>query len=218
MPNPEFDAIPRAARHPPMNTPQGEELEGRLFADLSTLNREHPITPVNRFYIRTRASHLLPSKSSWSIRVTGPHHAKKLSGSGSVRSGRQGIHLLECSGNPHGAHFGMISTASWQGAPLASLLDRIAGSRENGARLLISGFDTYATPSVSSIPGASWIFSLDDLYMSGGFLAPHGRENTTSVSEQPVRASARGDWITATIGEPCSSPILREPILRKQSG
>jgi hypothetical protein len=39
------------------------------------------------------------------------------------------------------------------------------------SRVLISGFDIYATKTVTSVPGASWIFAPNDLHAAGAFLA-----------------------------------------------
>src|SRR6266852_2313379 len=43
----------------PLDTPQGSELDGRLYTDLSTIEPQNSITPTDNFYIRTRVSELL---------------------------------------------------------------------------------------------------------------------------------------------------------------
>src|SRR5271155_3830382 len=53
----------------PLDTPTGAELDGRLNTDLSSLGFADFTVPVERFYIRSRASQLLDLKKPWSIRV-----------------------------------------------------------------------------------------------------------------------------------------------------
>src|SRR5208283_2818178 len=55
---------------PPMGEPIGTELDGRLFTDLSTLTPENPVTPADRFFIRTRASKLLERSKPWTIHLS----------------------------------------------------------------------------------------------------------------------------------------------------
>ena len=76
---------------------------------------------------------------------------------------------MECSGNTRNSSFGLLSSAEWAGIPL---LDAIEQFDPAGAtRLLVSGFDQYSQLSERSTPGASWIFSFDELERSGAFLA-----------------------------------------------
>ena len=42
-----------------MDTPIGEELDGRLYTDLSALTPENRVIPSAKFYLRSRASKLL---------------------------------------------------------------------------------------------------------------------------------------------------------------
>jgi uncharacterized protein (TIGR03437 family) len=56
----------------PLDTLLGDELDGRRFTDLSHLDRDNLDTPTGRFYVRTRASHLLDVSRPWSIRVASP--------------------------------------------------------------------------------------------------------------------------------------------------
>jgi DMSO/TMAO reductase YedYZ molybdopterin-dependent catalytic subunit len=64
----------------------------------------------------------------------------------------------------------MMSTAEWSGVTVMEVLER-AKSKGQASRVLVSGFDTYAKKSASSVPGASWIFSMEELKASGAFLA-----------------------------------------------
>ena len=156
----------------PVGTPVGNELDGRLFTDLSTLTPEHPITPIENFYVRTRASELLGDNKAWLIRLGGlldkPRnmHAEDL-----ARMAKPaGLHLMECVGNTRAAHFGMVSVADWAGVPLSKILNMVR-IKPQARYVLISGFDVYSAISTSSIPGASWIFSLEQLVSSRAFLA-----------------------------------------------
>jgi DMSO/TMAO reductase YedYZ molybdopterin-dependent catalytic subunit len=82
----------------------------------------------------------------------------------------QGLQLMECSGNTRSASFGLLSSAEWTGIRLLDAIDRFA-IPAGATRLLVSGFDQYSQPSERSTPGASWIFSFDELERSGAFLA-----------------------------------------------
>lgn len=164
----------------PMGQPLGSELDGRLFTDLSTLSAEKSITPVGDFYVRTRASKLLDASKPWSIQLGGligqPLTINARDLEKMVRP--MGVHLMECAGNFRGAHFGMLSVADWEGVPLTEVLKTVK-VQPAGARVLISGFDHYAGESRSSIPGASWIFTPEQLESSRAFLA-------TKMNGQPL--------------------------------
>lgn len=156
----------------PMDEAFGAELDGRLYTDLSRLTAENSVIPVEQFYIRTRASNLLDVHKQWLVHVAGdvvkPFDL-------TIEELRQmerpmGLHLMECSGNVRSLHFGMIGVAEWIGAPLSNILER-AKPKPDAKRVLISGFDTYTAKSASSVPGASWIFTPDELKKAGAFLA-----------------------------------------------
>jgi DMSO/TMAO reductase YedYZ molybdopterin-dependent catalytic subunit len=147
-------------------------LDGRLYTDLSKLEPTDLVTPSEAFYVRTRYPDLLMPENPWRISILG------LPGSPvdlfldkllpmAVDQGQQ---LMECSGNTRSASFGLLSSANWTGIPLLDAIDQFeipAGA----TRLLVSGFDQYSQPSERSTPGASWIFSFDELERSGAFLA-----------------------------------------------
>jgi DMSO/TMAO reductase YedYZ molybdopterin-dependent catalytic subunit len=172
---------------PPMDTPLGEELDGRLYTDLSAITPEQPVPPLEHFYLRTRASALLKDADVQSIEMRGLVGAPVRIGADDLRAKARlvGRHLMECAGNTREGRFGLLSVADWTGIPLAEALERLPasndrkGPRENDARILVSGFDSYASQSASSIPGASWIFSRDDIRATGAFLA-------TEMDGQPL--------------------------------
>jgi DMSO/TMAO reductase YedYZ molybdopterin-dependent catalytic subunit len=160
----------------------GTELDGRLFTDLSTLTPENPVTKTANFFIRTRASLLLNRSNPWTIRVRGlVEKPMTISTEVLTRKARpMGIHLMECSGNTRSAHFGMMSAAAWDGVPLQEILET-AKPHGAGVRVLVSGFDQYQEESLTSEPGASWIFRPDELFSSKAFLA-------TKMNGQLLRA------------------------------
>ena len=162
----------------PLDVAIGEDLDGRLYTDLSKLSLDTPDTsptllPTERFYIRTRASSLLQPgdlnfMSLFARNDPKPQHLSVELLQKQARS--MGMHLLECAGNSREACFGLISVADWGGVPLAEVLDRISPTHATG-RVLVSGFDRYDSPSLTSQPGAGWIFSREQIHSSGVFLA-----------------------------------------------
>src|SRR6266699_2265651 len=109
----------------PLDTLLGSELDARLYSDLSTLTPEEPIPPIERFYVRTGASHLLDSEKGWQIRLGGLVDKTVTLSLEDLRKGARpaGLHLMECSGNTRATRFGMISVADWSGAPISDLLE-----------------------------------------------------------------------------------------------
>src|SRR5947207_897537 len=70
--------------------------------------------------------------------------------------------LLECSGNADPLNYGLLSAADWEGIPLQAILDHVQPSASS-YRVLVSGVDDASRTWRTSIAGASWIFSRDDL-------------------------------------------------------
>jgi DMSO/TMAO reductase YedYZ molybdopterin-dependent catalytic subunit len=165
---------------PTLDTPLGEELDGRLYADVAAVGKEEPTTPIGRFYIRTRASALLNEQDlqAFEIRALAGSPVKVKLEDLRAKARSMGRHLMECAGNTRDGRFGLISVADWIGVPLAEVLQRIP-SFPKDARILVSGFDRYASQSASSTPGASWIFSLHDIRSTAAFLA-------TGMDGQPL--------------------------------
>jgi DMSO/TMAO reductase YedYZ molybdopterin-dependent catalytic subunit len=158
--------------HIPMQTLLDEGLDGRLYTDLSSISSENLIIPTQKFYVRTRASKFLSNQQSWLVKARG---LLRKPGEISMADFRRlatplGPHLMECSGNVRLGHFGMLSVADWAGVPVSDLLDSWAIDRA-ASHVLISGFDRYPMPSAESVPGASWVFPIDDLISAKAFLA-----------------------------------------------
>ena len=156
----------------PLEVPQGSELDGRLYTDLSALEGPEALTPAEKFYIRTRASELLPDGATWQVKLGGlVEKPVSLAIEDLQRTAKpMGAHLMECAGNVRQARFGLLSVGSWTGIPVSQILDR-AKAKPTAARILISGFDSYAHESRTSVPGASWVFSREQLERAGAFFA-----------------------------------------------
>jgi DMSO/TMAO reductase YedYZ molybdopterin-dependent catalytic subunit len=164
----------------PMGKAFGMELDKRQYADLSRLSPESPAMTAEEFYIRTGASELLESAKISSVELGGlVERPFELGVLELVRQAKpMGLHVMECAGNVRAIHFGMMSAADWTGVQVGQVVDA-AKLKPEAARLLVSGFDRYATPSVNSVPGASWIFTLEEIKASGAFLA-------TAMNGQPL--------------------------------
>ena len=155
-----------------MDSAFGNELDGRLFTSLEGLSEKNLVTPEERFYLRTRASKILPDAAKWTVAVDGLTAAKRTIGIAELRGMEkpQGLHLMECAGNTRAAHFGMISVGEWAGVALRELLGELK-PQAGATRVLVSGFDQYVGSSATSVAGASWIFTLEELKSTGAFLA-----------------------------------------------
>ncbi len=162
----------------------GEGLDGRLALDLTDLAADSLITPNDRFYVRTDPGDGLKPADQWTLRVTGlVKRSLELSLADLESDVRwQGVHLLECSGNSGGRHFGLISAAEWSGVSIDALLER---ARPLGPSdyVLVRGRDPQSGSGPATPAEASWIFSREDLRraflatrMNGQPLPPdHGR-------------------------------------------
>lgn len=157
----------------PLDRAFNEGWDGRLYTDLSNLDEDSLIIPNDTFYIRTRYPDLLTPPTVWTIEVDGLAAPATLSLNELLPLVQpMGTHVLECSGNGRGGAFGLLSAATWAGIPMSTVLDRI-DIDASATRVLVSGFDEHSVPSAGghSTPGASWIFTFDQLEQSGAFLA-----------------------------------------------
>ena len=156
----------------PLDTLIGAGLGRRRALDLSTLTRASLVISQRRFFIRTGCPDRLPPPTSWKVRVHGLVESPVEIGIEELKrqAAPLGTHLLECAGNSRAAHFGLMSAARWGGVPLERVLARV-GQLPRATRVLVSGFDEHTTQDPGSVPGASWIFGLDQIRESGAFLA-----------------------------------------------
>ncbi len=156
----------------PLGTAIGSGLGGRLSLDLSGLTPDTLITPNEKFFIRTRSPDQLPSAENWKIAVRGLVESPRELAVEELlpQAVSMGVHLVECAGNTRGGHFGFISAAHWTGAPIFEVLDRVNVLPQAKA-VLVSGFDRHSQPDTGSVPGASWVFTFEQLQSTGAFLA-----------------------------------------------
>jgi DMSO/TMAO reductase YedYZ molybdopterin-dependent catalytic subunit len=159
--------------------PSGEEdlrygsgLGGRQLFDLETLGPRDLVVPSERFFVRTFRPEGLGDAAEWSIAVGGLAAKPRTIRFEELRrrSRPRGVHLVECSGNSAQHSFELISAAEWTGAPALELLER-ARPRRQATAVEVIGYDRHSTPSITSRPGASWIFTADQLAASGAFFA-----------------------------------------------
>jgi DMSO/TMAO reductase YedYZ molybdopterin-dependent catalytic subunit len=170
--------VPLGSALPPFGRLLGTGLDARLFTDLSQLRNPQSLadpqsirdpqsalrTANDFFFVRTAASPTLPPAETWTVRVGG-----LVSSPIDVRlrdleplAAPPARVLLECSGNADQTNYGLLSAADWEGIPLAAVLDRVKPSGRS-ARVLVSGVDDDTRAWRTSIAGASWIFTRDDL-------------------------------------------------------
>jgi DMSO/TMAO reductase YedYZ molybdopterin-dependent catalytic subunit len=156
----------------PLDETVGAGLGQRRALDLSTLTSDTLVTPSENFFIRTGRPDRLPPATAWKVRV---HGLVGTRGEIPIDELRQeaapmGIHVLECAGNSRRAHFGLMSAARWSGVKLERVLER-SRPQPRATQVLVSGLDEHSTLDPGSVPGASWIFGLDQIRDAGAFLA-----------------------------------------------
>ena len=168
---------PGAAAPPPFGRLLGDGLDARLFTDLSQLGdpagaspsairtpQSALVTPNDRFFVRTAAPATLPHADTWPIRIGGLVESPVTVDLRELESRiASPIRvLLECSGNADQTNYGLMSAADWEGIPLAAVLDRVRPA-SGASRVLVSGVDDDSRAWRTSVAGASWIFTQDEL-------------------------------------------------------
>jgi DMSO/TMAO reductase YedYZ molybdopterin-dependent catalytic subunit len=183
----------------PLERTVGAGLGRRRALDLSTLSPEALPVPLDRFFIRTGCPDPLPPTSSWKVRVRGLVEAPMDLDVEALRSEAddRGAHLLECAGNSRAAHFGLMSVARWTGVPLERVLGRVR-LLARATQVRVSGFDQHSTLDPGSVPGASWVFALDQIRKAQAFLAT-GMNGAPLVPDHghPIRLVVPG-WYGCT--------------------
>jgi DMSO/TMAO reductase YedYZ molybdopterin-dependent catalytic subunit len=155
---------PGGAAAPPFGRLLGEGLDARLFTDLSEIRDPHSAISNDAFFVRTAAPSNLPPTDAWILKVGG-----RVATSADIRLRDLEAHvgpnkrvLMECSGNADQTNYGLMSTADWEGIPLEAVLDRIRPSA-GASRILVSGVDDATRAWRTSVAGASWIFTREQL-------------------------------------------------------
>lgn len=189
----------RNARRIPVDTRLGLGLDARQFTDLATLTPDRLTTPIEEFFVRTSYPDRLVPPEPWTIAVSGlvdrPVDVSLGDLEPLVRP--MGAHLLECAGNADPGTFGLMSVGTWDGIPIARVLDRVR-PLARATRLRIAGADEHSTAARTSTPDASWIFTFDELERAGAFLAT--RMNGVPLPPdhgRPVRLVVPG-WYACT--------------------
>jgi len=156
----------------PLEETVGAGLGRRRALDLSTLTPATGAIAQDRFFIRTGCPDPMPSTRGWKVRMRGLVESPLDIDVETLRgeAADLGPHLLECAGNSRAAHYGFLSVARWTGVPLARVLARVR-PRPGATRVLVSGFDRHSVLDPGSVPGASWIFGLEEARAAGAFLA-----------------------------------------------
>jgi DMSO/TMAO reductase YedYZ molybdopterin-dependent catalytic subunit len=156
----------------PLESTIGAGLGKRRALDLSTLTPGSLLISPERFFVRTGCPDRLPPTDRWKVQVHGlVERPVEVEVEALKREAApMGAHLLECAGNSRAAHFGLMSAARWGGVPLERVLARV-GRLPRATRVLVSGFDEHKVQDPGSVPGASWIFGLDQIREAGAFLA-----------------------------------------------
>jgi len=151
-----------------------EGWDGRLYSDLTVLDSDKLLMNNDEFFIRTRFPDQIDPSKPWQVTISGLVDKPVSLSAADLDAMTQpmGVHLLECSGNGKGGGFGLLGAAKWSGVPLADVLAKVK-LQSAATRVLINGFDKHSKPSKNnhSTPGASWIFTLDQLASAGAFLA-----------------------------------------------
>lgn len=157
----------------PFNTKLNQGWDARLYTDLKLIDAGSLVTPTELFYIRTEFPDLLATTDDWQIDVSGLATSRTMTMADILPLVKdQGVHVLECSGNGDGGGFGLMSAASWAGAPVEEVLALIDVD-PSATRVRIGGFDEHSVPSAGghSTPGAAWIFTLQELIDARAFFA-----------------------------------------------
>lgn len=172
----------RGAADIQLEVKRGRGLDARLLTDLSSLTSDTLVIPNERYYIRTTHPDLLTAPSPLKLSVQGlvKRRADILLDELEPLAVPLGPYVMECAGNTNPNNFGLMSAARWTGIPIREVLAK-ADILPRATRVLVSGFDQHSQPSRTSVPGASWIFTFEELESAGAFLA-------TGMNGEPLPA------------------------------
>jgi DMSO/TMAO reductase YedYZ molybdopterin-dependent catalytic subunit len=182
----------------PLNSVISAGLDARLYSDLSAFSPERSITPNAEFYLRTGASDRIESQKPWAIQLGGlvQRPVDLTFEVLNADAKPMGLHLMECSGNARATRFGLISVADWAGVPVSEIIE--GKVKPQADRVIISGSDQYTHNSMTSVPGAEWMFTLEQLKAAKAFLATEMNSQALSKDHgAPVRLVVPG-WYGCT--------------------
>jgi DMSO/TMAO reductase YedYZ molybdopterin-dependent catalytic subunit len=159
--------------NPPFGKLIGLGLDARLYTDLAAIAPDALVTPPDMYYVRTSAPDGLAGQEPWKIAIDGLVAAPATLGVADLGAPREmGTFVMECSGNETNDAFALMSAGTWRGVQLADVLARVQPTAD-ATQVLVAGYDRHDEPTVTSTPGASWIFRRADLDAAGAFLATH---------------------------------------------
>jgi DMSO/TMAO reductase YedYZ molybdopterin-dependent catalytic subunit len=158
----------------------GQGWDGRRLYDLGRIESDGQITPTSTFYIRTFRPDGIDLYQDWSIRLGGLVAEEVTVPVDDLLSAvvDQGPILLECSGNTIVGSFGLMSAARFHGVPVSEVLDRVT-PLGTATMVKFTGQDEHDDESSHSTPGASWVFTREQLEEAGAFLA-------FEINEEPL--------------------------------
>ena len=187
-----LEVLPFAAEVP---APPGTGgLDERRYTDLTKVDRDRLITPVEEFFVRTGVPDRLDRSLPWRIEIDGMVKRPSTLTPADLRrrAKAMGICMIECAGNSRATNFSLMSTAEWSGVPMAAILDE-TGPLPGAVAVKVSGFDDHSRGSTNSEAGCSWIFTREQLASTGAFLAigMNGRPLTPEHGS-PVRLVVPG--------------------------
>jgi hypothetical protein len=126
-----------------------------------------------------------------------------------------GAHMMECAGNDRYASYRLVSVADWEGVLLSDLLNKDSAGKSlfglgaidsSATHVMVEGFDDSTNTKwnrlfgVKSTPGASWIFSFEELIKQNAFFATSmNGEKLTQDHGFPVRLIVPGYYGCASI-------------------
>lgn len=179
---------------PTPGTLYGAGLDARRFADLSSIDTA-PVTPTEAFFVRTTAPPALDAAAP--IVIRGGSRASLTPDALRQSSHDQGVHLIECAGNTDPANFGLMSVARWNGVPLMDVL--ADAGLDRAPAIAVTGADPDG-PTRSSVAGASWILTRDQIERTGAFLATGMNGGPLPANHgHPVRLTVPGWYGCASI-------------------
>jgi DMSO/TMAO reductase YedYZ molybdopterin-dependent catalytic subunit len=151
----------------------GQGLDARLYTDLRDAP-EAPVTTPDMYYVRTATPDALPAAERWTLRVGGMVEAAVEIPAAELvaAAGPRGTYVMECSGNTTNVGLALVSAGTWHGVEVRAILDRVR-PLPGATRVLFSGYDRHDGPSETSLAGASWIFTREELERAGAFIATH---------------------------------------------